>query len=476
MAKPTFINSVTAGVGQGNAAVAIPLPPGVVSGNYQLVVLGLVTDSSDFGATPAGWALLTNTVTTLSTGEDYRTALYESTTATGEFTMTMTGSRVWHAARLGWSLPSGSGGRTVPIVANFSSSSSTTHAVPSIATTAPDSLVIGIGTIETISSPLAWTGTGVMVQRAYQPNLNAVEQFELIVAEIDRASPGAGSPGTFTLDSAWQAQMFALAIDGAGASPVVHTKAGGGSARMAGGGSKTVQSAAVRVKAGGGSARLAGSGVQAVVHAVTIDKLGGGSVRLAGGGSEAVQHPAVVTKLAGGSARLAGAGAAVVSSAAVVDKAGAGSIRLAGSGAHTVAQATVVDKTGSGSIRLAGAGSKLLQTSGEYTVSGGGSVRLAGAGAKTVDHPALHVKAGSGSIRLAGSGVRVVEAIEFTTYEKTGAASMRLAGGGRVLWGPPTFDVLPRAAAGVVLADLLAAGPSVLLPAPLTTGSPVELA
>lgn len=60
-------------------------------------------------------------------------------------------------------------------------------------------------------------------------------------------------------------------------------------------------------------------------------------------------------------------------------------------------------------------------------------------------------------------------------FDKTGGGSVMLAGAARADWGPPVFDLLPKADVGVVLLPDARFSSAVELPPSVLIGAPVQL-
>lgn len=220
MAFPTFRSKTEAGVTAPSTAVSIGAPAGVVSGDYQIVVLSMSSGSVTVGTTPSGWTLLSNDQVTSSTTPDrggtQRIAVYESSTATGTFSMTLGGSaRIWAGVRLAYQQPAGaSTARTLAIVKTIDATgtSGTTKALPSITnSTSFDAFAIGICVSDNLDH--AWTSTGTYTQRSLYHQGSASEHQGFAIGDT-QVSTGASSSATFTVDLADEVARYQILLNG----------------------------------------------------------------------------------------------------------------------------------------------------------------------------------------------------------------------------------------------------------------------
>lgn len=232
MAAPAYKSHATGTVATGNTAVSVAAPsPTPDAGDYQFVGLLIASSSITLPATdPSGWVKQQDIVVTSDAAASgtSRVALYElSATATlaekqGAFALTLSASRVWAAARGCYTLPAGSTGRTIAIaVLNEAlGTGGTSHAVPGVTTTVPDSLVVVFGGSDQHSSVGAqsWTGTGAFTQRVNLAGGNATERQAITFADKTVASPGAVSD-TFTTQTADEVGMFSIVLNGPADAP-----------------------------------------------------------------------------------------------------------------------------------------------------------------------------------------------------------------------------------------------------------------
>ncbi len=243
------------------------------------------------------------------------------------------------------------------------------------------------------------------------------------------AARGAGSGARTLSPAAVHAKTGGGAATAAGSgtrtlSPAAsHVKTGGATARSAGSGARALASAALHVKAGGAAARAAGSGVQ--VHSSAVVHVLAGGAAASGAGVGEVEHglPESHERTGGAAARAAGSAAQQVSHT-YVTTGGAAAIG-AGSGVKDV---TSIAKTGGGAA--AGAGSGLLQTGGgvEHARTGGANATAAGSGTRTTQSADVHVRAGGAACSAAGSGAGDVQ--NAVVHTRAGGASPSAAGTG----------------------------------------------
>lgn len=223
MAFPTYGAATTAGAGNGGAAVSLAAPSGLAAGAYQLAIVAIVSSSPTFGAAPNGWTkILDVPLTDPDSSSTSRLGVFESTSDTGPFNITLSASRVWQGIRAYWNLPSGSAGRTVAVASMAESGTrGTAHPLPSVTTTAPDSLIIGIGLSETASAAQSWSSLGAATSRVTYDALNTIERLWLALGDVQRATPGSGTPATYTTSVADFATLATVVIDGASSAPLL---------------------------------------------------------------------------------------------------------------------------------------------------------------------------------------------------------------------------------------------------------------
>lgn len=210
--------------------VDLPAMASATVTDYQIVVLGLASSGADVGATPAGWVLRDNS--TIASNASFsgtaRSVLYEIDPAAtlaqrqAAFQTTLTGGRVFGAARLRWSLPAGSSGRTVAVAKTIEAldTASTSHALPAVTTVAADSLCIGIGVSDQFGDvgEQSWPSFGTYTGRVNTQQGNPTERQSIGVGERLIASPTAGVTGTFTTLTADECALYQIVIDGVSSS------------------------------------------------------------------------------------------------------------------------------------------------------------------------------------------------------------------------------------------------------------------
>lgn len=232
MPEPEFGAVSTAGFGT-SATASVAAPSGVGSGDYQLVIVAAASASAVFGTTPAEWALLADIEVQGSASPDRggsnEVAVYESTTATGAFSVGIGSSRVWHAARARWVLPTGVTGRTVAAAqASVGSTGATSLTTPAVTTATANSLAIVVGAFDTgpASNTVKWSGTDGYTAR-YNANIGAgggtadgtIERQCILIA--DQAVPVSGTSvtGTLTLSGTEEPAVVQVVLNGVADAP-----------------------------------------------------------------------------------------------------------------------------------------------------------------------------------------------------------------------------------------------------------------
>lgn len=227
MPDPTFGSVSTGGFGT-SATASVDAPSGVASGHYQIVIVSAASSSAVFGTTPAGWSLLADIEVSGSSAPDRggsnELAVYESTTATGVFSVSIGSSRVWHAARARWVLPFGSAGRTVAPASTFvSSAGATSITTPAVTTATANSLAIVVGAMDTgpASNTVKWSGTDGYTAR-YNANIGAgggtadgtAERQCILIADQVVASSGTSVTGVLTLSGIEEPAVVQVVLNG----------------------------------------------------------------------------------------------------------------------------------------------------------------------------------------------------------------------------------------------------------------------
>jgi hypothetical protein len=208
MTFAAYVNKVEAGVTSATTTVSVAAPAGVAaSGFYQLCLLCISSSSTTLGTTPDGWGLLSaagGDVVSSSTNPDrggtQRIALFESTSATAAFGMTLGGSaRIWAALRLLYSIPAG-GGRTVALGKTLDATgvTSTAKTVPPLTAGAVDTLSIALGAADWVNSQ-AWEDTGVHTARSLHAAGTSAEWQYMAAGDRQIAANTANASGTLTL-------------------------------------------------------------------------------------------------------------------------------------------------------------------------------------------------------------------------------------------------------------------------------------
>lgn len=224
-------------------------PPGTQPGDYQLVIIPIVSSSPFFGAVPAGWNKLADfTITQSNSASSARLGIFEidlnhpdhatlynvefdiiqATTNGGTTPLTGNNIRVWASARLAWDLPPGSQGRTQAIQTLSRTTVTNSHELPPINTTAPDSIVLGIGASEYPNGGTTWewSGFGSYTEIINNAADNAIEAMTLGIASILQASASTGVTTNFILPTPQGAQLAQIVIDGASAGTAPTVDAG----------------------------------------------------------------------------------------------------------------------------------------------------------------------------------------------------------------------------------------------------------
>jgi len=214
---PTYVGKTTAS--GANTSLTLAAPTGTVSGDVQVAFVEVGTNSETLGAAPSGWTLKQIAHNT-SGSNSSQTAIYTSTTATGNVTFTKSGSRGWVITRLDYTNASGVGATAISGV----QANGTSHATPSITTTGATSLVVGMvgadrnsgPANQTWSSPSGWTERqDTDVSLGSNPDVESET-----VGDVAVATSGTATTGTFV------ASQSTVAI--AGAVEVLATSGGGG--------------------------------------------------------------------------------------------------------------------------------------------------------------------------------------------------------------------------------------------------------
>jgi polysaccharide lyase-like protein len=226
---PTYRGSITAQSSTGSTAVSIAAPsPQPELTDYQLVALQIAASSADVPITdPAGWVRRGNIIvqSSPSTSSNSRFVLYEIkpdatlTQRRAAFALTLTAGRVWAAIRGCWAVPTGSTGRTVAVAskAEAEGTASTSHSLPTVNTSQPNSLVIAFGGSDQsnlIASSQSWPSTGLMTQRVSYTGTNTTEIQSLTLADQVVTVPTNGVGGTFTTQSLDECGFFSVVLNG----------------------------------------------------------------------------------------------------------------------------------------------------------------------------------------------------------------------------------------------------------------------
>ncbi|MHA6626872.1 hypothetical protein ACU61A_15665 [Pseudonocardia sichuanensis] len=214
---PTFIGSIANEAHQGNdQPTTVPAPTGLASGDYQLVAVYAVSSSPTFPATdPAGWSLI------LDEAFDYpdtavtssgRIGLYESASAIGQFSVTMSSERVWNAVRMAWR------GATRAAAPAFAFTPlGTAHATPPVDVAQANSVVALIGASELgdAGADWGWSGLGAAAHGVISLAGNAIEAATLAGGDLAVAAPADYVSATFTLPDTQRAAMISVLLHGA---------------------------------------------------------------------------------------------------------------------------------------------------------------------------------------------------------------------------------------------------------------------
>lgn len=222
MAFPAYRGKTENAITASGTAVSLTSPAGTISGDYQIVVLSMSSDSVTLGTTPAGWALLTNDIVTSATSPDrggtHRIAIYESTTATGTFSMTLAGSaRIWAGVRMSWTKPAGSAGRTIALAKTIepNGTAPATKNIPSIANGNTDSLAVAIGVADYPSASLTWTVPATpYTSRSVYHNGSSAEHQAIAIADRQVTQNQTGITGTLSVNPADESALYQLIING----------------------------------------------------------------------------------------------------------------------------------------------------------------------------------------------------------------------------------------------------------------------
>lgn len=218
-----------------SATPSVAAPEGAVATDYQLIVLSIASSSADIGTVPAAWAVVANLSVAGSGAPDRggtnRLVVLESSTAgTAAFSITITSARVWHAVRANWHLPAGSTGRTVAAASIVYPAASATNAPvsPAVTPTAPDSLAITVGAMDTgpASNTVKWSSLDGYTQR-YNRNIGVsggeidgtAERQCIVIGDREVATPGTAVSGTFGLTDVEEPALVQVVLNGVSSKP-----------------------------------------------------------------------------------------------------------------------------------------------------------------------------------------------------------------------------------------------------------------
>lgn len=207
-----------------SASVSCAAPAGTVSADYQIAFVLISSSSVTISSVASGWTALTpaagDTVDSnadggADRGGTMRVAVYESKTAgTASFTVGLSGSATWSVVRLGFALPSGSAGRTIAMATRLESGAgSTSHALPSVNTTAPDSVVVGLGALD-MPAPVTFTGYGNFTLAAQKAQGTGNPSITVAAATRTLATATTGVTTNFTSDDVDTGAFYSIVING----------------------------------------------------------------------------------------------------------------------------------------------------------------------------------------------------------------------------------------------------------------------
>lgn len=193
---PTFLASTRA---EGLASsMAVALPAGTVSGDFQLVVLHAGSDSETVSAAPSGWTLIASAGLTGTNTSLLR--VYSSTTATGTATFSKSGSRAYHIWRGTWrnhnGMQAGSASATY-------TGTNRVAAWPSKTAASQDSTVIvgGVNDLYDFNQGGAATLPATVTSRYQQQNSHTNEDLRMVVADAATTTNNQSVAGSFTFAS-----------------------------------------------------------------------------------------------------------------------------------------------------------------------------------------------------------------------------------------------------------------------------------
>lgn len=255
MAAPTFVQLAT-GSAQ-STTVAVAAPTGTVSGDHQVIWLGVPSTSITVTSVPAGWTL-ERTQQNTSDATPFTLRCYTSSTATGSASFTVSSSTTLTAVREAYR-----GGPGVESsVGSADSGSSTSHALATATTTVVDSLVVAAGYEDSSGTSKTHTLSG-WTERVDFATSGLTRVGMIAAYDIVRAT--AGTQGGTIVSSAADL-MATISVVLAASAGATHDRTGGTAGTGAGSGTQSVIPGNFVNKTGGGAARCAGSGVK--VHTV----------------------------------------------------------------------------------------------------------------------------------------------------------------------------------------------------------------
>jgi hypothetical protein len=275
VAAPTFVQFTT-GSAQ-STTVSVSAPTGTLSGDHQLIWLGVPSTSITVTSVPSGWTL-ERTQQNTNDATPFTLRCYKSSTATVSAAFTVSSSTTLTAVRVTYR-----GGTGVESsVGSADSGSSTNHALATATTTVADSLVVAAGYEDSSGTSKTHTMSGWTERVDFATSgLTRVG----MIAAYDIVKATAGTQGG-TIVSSGADLMATISVVLAATAGTTYDRTGGAAGRGAGSGTQSVIPANFINRTGGGAARSAGSGTRIVTTPHL--RAGGAAARGAGSGTRVV--------------------------------------------------------------------------------------------------------------------------------------------------------------------------------------------
>lgn len=208
MAAPTFV-AASSNSNAGSTTVSVAAPAGVQSGDFQVVAVIAGTSGESFTSTPAGWTVLVDFAATASSTGTYLVRVLYSTTATGAFSMSKSGSRAWTAVRSAYRTHDGYVAGSISSQLN---SASGTQPMPSKTPAQAESLVIS-GIFADTWDVGQGAVTGVPSGFTQRVNLQQTDEWlSAVIADRATTANSQTLSGNFTQGSSAQSTTWSLIL------------------------------------------------------------------------------------------------------------------------------------------------------------------------------------------------------------------------------------------------------------------------